>query len=88
MNSGKIDNQLNLAMDISNAVREETVDLDTGYNRDFQTWELIVRYIGDLQALSEKYEFGYVILLNQYAIITGFPLAASIKSSSASIFLS
>lgn len=70
MNSGKIDNQLNLAMDISNSVREKTVDLDTGFNREFQTWELIVRYIGDLQSLADKYNFTYVILMNQYAIIT------------------
>lgn len=70
MNSGKIDNQLNLAIDISNTVREQTADLDTGYNRDFQTWELIVRYIGDLQSLADKYNFTYVILMNQYAVIT------------------
>lgn len=69
MNSGKIDNQLNLAIDVSNTIREQTADLDTGYNKDFQTWELIVRYIGDLQALSEQYNFSYVILMNQYAII-------------------
>lgn len=70
MNSGKIDNQLNLALDVSNTIREQTVDLDTGYNRDFQTWELIVRYIGDLNELAERLDFGYVILMNQYAIIT------------------
>lgn len=70
MNSGKIDNQLNLALDVSNTVREQTVDLDTGYNRDFQTWELIVRYIGDLNELAEQLDFSYVILMNQYAIIT------------------
>ncbi len=70
MNSGKIDNQLNLALDVSNQIREGTIDLDTGFNRDFQTWELIVRYIGDLQSLADKYEMGYVILMNQYAVIT------------------
>ena len=69
MNSGKIDNSLNLAIDVSNAVREQTVDLDTGYNKDFQTWELLIRYVGDLVALSTRYNFSYVILMNQYAVI-------------------
>lgn len=70
MNSDKIDNQLNLALNTSNNVREQTVDLDTGYNRDFQTWELIIRYIGDLEPLATKYSMGYVMLMNQYAVIT------------------
>jgi len=69
MNSGKIDNSLNLAIDVSNSVREQTIDLDTGYNKDFQTWELLVRYVGDLPSLADKYNFGYVLLMNQYAVI-------------------
>lgn len=70
MDSGKIDNQLNLALDISNTVREQTLDLDTGFNREFQTWELIVRYIGNLDELAQRINFTYVILMNQYAVIT------------------
>lgn len=30
-NSAKIENQLNLAIDVGKEVREETIDLDTGY---------------------------------------------------------
>lgn len=70
MDSGKIDNQLNLALNISNTVREQTLDLDTGFNREFQTWELIVRYIGNLDELAQRINFTYVILMNQYAVIT------------------
>ena len=70
MNTGKIDNQLNLALDVGNTIREQTIDLDTGFNKDFQTWELIVRYVGDLDSLAQKYDFSYVALINQYAVIT------------------
>lgn len=70
MNNGKIDNQLNLALNVGNTVREQTIDLDTGFNKDFQTWELIIRYIGDLSTLAEKYELQYVSLMNQYAVVT------------------
>lgn len=70
MNSGKIENKLNLSLDLSNNIREQTVDLDTGYNRDFQTWELIIRYVGDFAPIADKYNLSYVLLQNQYAIIT------------------
>ena len=70
LNSGKIDNQLNLALDINNTVREQTTDLDTGYNKEFQTWEVVIRYIGTLDELAQRLDFSYVILMNQYAVIT------------------
>ena len=69
-NSAKLDNQLNLALDVSNQVRQQTLDLDVGYNQDFSIWELIIRYTGNIDAISKTIGFDYVVLLNQFAVIT------------------
>lgn len=69
MKDQKIDNQLNLALDLNQIEREKTRNLDVGYDEDTNTWELIVRYNGDLTPLAEdvvKIEK----LTNQYAILT------------------
>jgi subtilisin family serine protease len=69
MANQKIDNQLNLALDLKDTERSKTSDLDTGYNEETNTWELIVRYNGDLSSLEDdvvKIE----ALTNKYAILT------------------
>ena len=38
MDSGILDNQLNLALDVPEEVRENTRDLDVGYNPETKTW--------------------------------------------------
>ena len=45
----KIENQLNLALSLTQDERKKTEDLDTGYNAAGNRWELIVKYIGDLE---------------------------------------
>lgn len=70
MNSGKADNQLNLALDTTNREREQTQDLEVGYNPETKQWELIVKYNGSLQMVAEELGFLYVELLGNYAIIT------------------
>lgn len=66
-NSAKIENQLNLAIDVGKEVREETIDLDTGYlNND--RWELIIKYTGDFSQI-EQYVEEANILLNGFAIV-------------------
>lgn len=70
MNSEKIDNQLNLALDASNEEREKTMDLDVGYNPADNTWELIVKYSGSLDRIAEELNAVVVELMNEYAIIT------------------
>lgn len=70
MDSGKIDNQLNLALNIDNAEREKTIDLDVGYDEQNNTWELIVKYSGNLSRLEEELDIIVVELMNEYAIIT------------------
>ena len=45
----KIENQLNLAINIPEDERVRTQDLDTGYNMTENEWELIVKYNGNIE---------------------------------------
>ena len=69
MNSQKLENLLNLALDASVEEREKSLNLDTGYDEESERWELIVKYNGDLKRLE-----GTVIdieeLIAGYAIVT------------------
>lgn len=69
MNSGKRDNQLNLALDVDQETRQQTLDLDVGFRPDEQAWELIVKYSGSLQRIRDELQIQVVELLNEYAII-------------------
>lgn len=69
MNSQKVENQLNLALDISNQDREKTLDLDVGFDQETKRWELIVRYNTELAKVAAQVGFTYVELLANYAII-------------------
>lgn len=70
MNSEKLDNQLNLALDVDQSVREKAQDLDVGYDPEEKTWELIVKYSGDIRHLEDELDISVVELMNEYAIIT------------------
>lgn len=70
MDSQKVDNQLNIALDVGEETREKTIDLDVGFNEETKTWELIVKYSGNLQRIREELEISIVELVNEYAIIT------------------
>lgn len=70
MNSGKADSQLNLALDTTNREREQTQDLDVGYNPETRQWELIVKFNSSLQRVADELGFLFVELLGNYAIIT------------------
>lgn len=71
MTDQKIENLLNLSIDATEEEREKSLELNVGYEPLENTWELIVRYAGDLannlQSLSE--EIQVVTLLNGYAIL-------------------
>jgi subtilisin family serine protease len=69
MPTGKADNQLNLALDVSNATREKTLDLNVGYTPVTDTWELIVKYSGNISRIAEELDMTLTILQNEYAII-------------------
>ena len=68
MNSQKIENQLNLALDTPKEVRAMTDNLNVGYMPKEKAWELIVRYVGGLERVRA---LGAIVteLLNNYAII-------------------
>lgn len=70
MDSGKIENQLNLALDVPEATRESTADLQVGYEPETNTWELIVKYSQSLDRVREQLDISAVELANNYAIIT------------------
>lgn len=65
----KLSTELNLALNSSFEQRSKSLDLNVGYNAEDNSWELIIKYIGALEKLSEKYNFTYVELLEQFAII-------------------
>jgi minor extracellular serine protease Vpr len=70
MDSAKIENELNLALDIPESDREKAVNLNVGYTPDTNMWELIVKYTGTLERVREELQISAVELSNQYAIIT------------------
>lgn len=65
----KIENLLNLALNTSEEEREKSLNLDQGYNRAEHTWELIVKYHGDIRNLSMEGILQVIPLTGGYAIV-------------------
>lgn len=65
----KLENLLNLSLDTTAEERSRSSELETGYNPEEQTWELIVKYSGSLDAARE---LGALVeeMRNEYAILT------------------
>lgn len=64
----KFENQLNLALDLSEEQREKSEDLDAGYDKETNQWEVVFRYTGSLNAIKrsettviEPLSMGYAI---------------------------
>ena len=53
MESQKIENLLNLAKSATAREREQSLDLDVGYDQMERTWDLIVKYSGDLSEIRD-----------------------------------
>lgn len=68
MTGQKVENLLNLALDATEEEREKSLQLDTGYNPIEKSWELIVKYSGNLDMVREAAE-QVTELLNEYAVI-------------------
>ena len=69
MQDQKVENLLNLALDATPEEREKSIQLNVGYDSAANTWELIVKYSGNLrEVLDESVEV--VELLNGFAILT------------------
>lgn len=78
MNSEKIENMLNLALDATNEERGKSLELEVGYDRAERTWEVVIKSGGttaQLRALlqenfPEQYErMQLTNLQNEYAIL-------------------
>ena len=69
MENQKADNLLNLALEATPSERQRSLNLDTGFDAVTDTWDLIVKYSGDIRAL-ENERMRVVPLLNNYAIVT------------------
>lgn len=70
INSGKLENELNLALDVPEPTREKTYNLNVGYSPITNTWELIVKYSGSLERIKNELDISVVELNYGYAIIT------------------
>ncbi len=71
MANQKIENLLNLALEIPEASRQKSQNLNVGYDAVTNTWDVIVKYHGDIMSLEQVDErIRVVTLLNRYAIIT------------------
>ena len=64
----KFENQLNLALDLSEEQRQKSEDLDAGYDKETNQWEVVFRYTGSLDMIKrsettviEPLSMGYAI---------------------------
>lgn len=69
LDESKLSTELNLALQTPYDERVNAMDLNVGYNEEFEEWELIIRYTGELEDISRMLDFTYTELLNGYAII-------------------
>lgn len=69
MNDQKLENLLNLALDATPEELELSERLSEGYDRADNTWDLIIKYNGDLTEL-EREGAVFTPLVNEYAIVT------------------
>ncbi|MFW5629322.1 MAG: S8 family peptidase [Acetivibrio ethanolgignens] len=69
MDSGKIDNQLSLALNVTNREREKTLDLEVGFEPEEKRWELIVRYVGSLERIQRELSAEVTTLMSGYAVV-------------------
>lgn len=78
MNNEKLENLLNLSLDSTMEERDKSEILNVGYDKEEQTWELIVKYHGDLekaasdQVTVELLEAGYAIVTLPQSLIDAF----------------
>ena len=65
----KLDNLLNLALDATEEEREKSANLSTGSEKGSQLWDVIIKYSGDIEALSGD-GIRAVPLLGGFAVVT------------------
>ena len=69
MDGQKLENILNMALDVTNQEREKSLELEVGYHPVNKEWDLIVKYSGNLKKVKEL-DATVVELKNGFAIIT------------------
>lgn len=69
MPNEKLENQLNLALSVSEAERAKTSDLNVGYSPETNQWELIVKHSGSMNRVREELDIPVVELSDEYAIL-------------------
>lgn len=70
MENQKIENLLNVSLSVSEEEREKSPSLSTGFNSAQKTWEIIVRFQGDIEMILSGYPDLIIRpLTNNYAII-------------------
>lgn len=69
MDDQKIENLLNLALDATAQEREKSESLEVGFEPETQTWEVIVRYSGNLRDAAPA-DWQIAFLSGGYAIVT------------------
>lgn len=75
MPSQKFENLLNLALETSMEERDKSLELNVGYEREDNTWELIVKYHGDLrEGMSSFFALPQGRLLQIEELIAGYAI--------------
>lgn len=69
MNDQKLENLLNLALDATQEERDKSLDLEVGYYPVDRTWDLIIKYSGNLKDAIGS-DITAVELLNDFAVLT------------------
>ncbi len=67
--SQKLENLLNLSLEASPQERQQSQILDVGYDAEEETWELIIRYHGDVEVIRALPDTRVETLLGGYAIV-------------------
>lgn len=68
MSDPKIENLLELSLDVSEDTREKSENLSAGYDPEEKLWQVIIRYSGELLQLAGNYE-RVTPLLGGYAVL-------------------
>ncbi len=69
MSNGKIDEQLELALQVPQDVLQQDVNLAAGYDENENKWELIIKYEGDIESIVDELGIVIEILSYGYAIV-------------------
>lgn len=69
MSNEKIENLLNLSLEATMEERDKSLELNVGYDKEDKTWELIVKYHGDLERVASE-RIKVELLTAGFAIVT------------------